>query len=421
MANTETAYQAFFEEARAAARPLALLTPERINAVLTALADEAVRETEYLLEENRKDLERMDPGDPRYDRLQLTPARIRGIADDMRNVAALPAPLGRVLADRSLPNGLQVSKVSVPLGVVGIVYEARPNVTFDVFSLCLKTGNVAVLKGGSDAAFSNTAIMGVIQGVLARHDLPAGAATLLPAEREATEALLQAIGYIDVVIPRGSQQLINYVREHARVPLIETGAGIVHTYFDETADLDSGAAIILNAKTRRPSVCNALDCLLIHRDRLEGLPELLKALGEAGVELFADDSAYAALEGHYPAALLQRAGEEHFGTEFLALKMAVKTVNDLDQALEHIARYSSRHSEAILSSNQDHIDRFLQGVDAAAVYANASTAFTDGAQFGLGAEIGISTQKLHARGPMGLEELTSYKWIVRGAGQVRPR
>lgn len=414
------AYETYFEKARAATRQVAALSPDEINAVLEDLARAATERTAYLLSENLKDLERMDPQDPKYDRLKLTEARIQGIASDIVNVSKLPNPLGRVTSSRELANGLKISKVTVPLGVIGIVYEARPNVTFDVVSLCLKTGNVAVLKGGSDAAFSNIAIISVIHDVFSAHGLETGAATLLPAEREATTALLEAVGYVDVVIPRGSQALIDYVRAHARVPVIETGAGIVHTYFDETAEVKPAAAIIFNAKTRRPSVCNALDCLIVHHDRTRELPELLKDLASVGVTVYADPAAYEALEGKYPSELLGQSTPEHFGTEFLSLKMAVKTVNDLDEALDHIAHYSSRHSEAILSRDQAHIEKFLRAVDAAAVYANASTAFTDGAQFGLGAEIGISTQKLHARGPMGLEELTSYKWIVEGQGQVRP-
>jgi glutamate-5-semialdehyde dehydrogenase len=286
-------------------------------------------------------------------------------------------------------------------------------------ALCLKTGNACLLKGGSDAAFSNAALLAVATPVLARHGLPPAVATLLPPDRAATAALLAAVGYVDVLIPRGSQALINYVRENARVPVIETGAGVVHTFFDKTGDLTSGAAIIANAKTRRVSVCNALDCLLIHESRLADLPALLAPLAAAEVQLFADAAAHAALAGHYPPPLLAHATEEHFGTEFLALRMAVKTVASLPEALEHIAEFGSKHSEAIISEDTENIETFLNAVDAAAVYANASTAFTDGAQFGLGAEIGISTQKLHARGPMGLEELTSYKWLVRGTGQVR--
>ncbi|HVV55256.1 MAG TPA: glutamate-5-semialdehyde dehydrogenase, partial [Mucilaginibacter sp.] len=327
--------------------------------------------------------------------------------------------LGHILSEKTMPNGLHISKISVPLGIVGVIYEARPNVTFDVFALCFKTGNVSVLKGGSDAEYSNKAIISLIQGVLQKHGINPNVVTLLPPEREATEALFNAIGYIDVLIPRGSQQLIDRVRQQSKVPVIETGAGIVHTYFDKTADAGKGAAIICNAKTRRVSVCNALDCLVIHSSRLTDLPALAKPLAEKEVEIYADKRAHAALTGNYPAALLHQAQPEHFGTEFLSLKMAIKTVDSFAEALDHIAKYSSKHSEAIITEDAAHAADFLNKVDAAAVYVNASTAFTDGAQFGLGAEIGISTQKLHARGPMGLQELTSYKWIVRGDGQVR--
>jgi glutamate-5-semialdehyde dehydrogenase len=413
-----TDYTDYFVATQQASRALAAVAPATINALLRALADATVAQTDFILAENAKDLARMPATDPRHDRLRLTPERLQGIAQDLRNVAGLPSPLGAVLSDKTLPNGLQLSKVRVPLGVVGIIYEARPNVTFDSLALCLKTGNACLLKGGSDAAASNAALLAVAGPVLAQHGVPL-AATLLPPERAATEALLGAVGYVDVVIPRGSQGLIDFVRKNARVPVIETGAGVVHTYFDETGDLDHGRAIVANAKTRRVSVCNSLDCLLINEHRLSDLPALAAPLAEARVQLFADEPAYAALLGHYPTELLNEATEAHFGTEFLDYKMAIKTVPDLGAALDHIARHGSRHSEAIISENQAHIDTFLRVVDAAAVYANASTAFTDGAQFGLGAEIGISTQKLHARGPMGLEELTSYKWLVRGNGQVR--
>ena len=413
-------YSAFFTAAQQASRALAAVAPAAIDAVLRDLADALLAHADFVLAENAKDLAQLPTTDPRHDRLRLTPERLAGMAHDLRNVAGLPSPLGTVLSNKELPNGLQLKKVRVPLGVVGIIYEARPNVTFDSLALCLKTGNACLLKGGSDAAASNAALIEVAGPVLLRHGLPLAAATLLPPERAATEALLLAVGLVDVVIPRGSQGLINYVRQHARVPVIETGAGVVHTYFDETGDLLKGQAIIANAKTRRVSVCNALDCLLINHDRLADLPALVAPLALARVQLFADAAAHAALAGYYPAELLAPADEAHFGTEFLDYKLAIKTVADLDAALAHIARHGSRHSEAIISENAAHLDTFLRVVDAAAVYANASTAFTDGAQFGLGAEIGISTQKLHARGPMGLEELTSYKWLVRGTGQVRP-
>lgn len=408
-----------FLAAQRASRALAAVPAATTDALLRDLADALLARTDFLLRANAQDLARMPAADPRHDRLRLTPERLAGMAADLRAVAALPSPLGAVLSDKTLPNGLHLSKVRVPLGVVGIIYEARPNVTIDSLALCLKTGNACLLKGGSDAAESNAALIEVAGPVLLRHGLPLAAATLLPPTREATAALLGAVGLVDVVIPRGSQGLITYVRENARVPVIETGAGVVHTYFDETGDLAQGAAIIANAKTRRVSVCNALDCLLLNEKRLADLPALVAPLAEAQVQIFADAPALAALAGAYPPHLLEAATAEHYGTEFLAYKLAIKTMPGLDAALDHIARYGSRHSEAIISASQAHIDMFLQSVDAAAVYANASTAFTDGGQFGLGAEIGISTQKLHARGPMGLEELTSYKWLVRGTGQVR--
>jgi len=418
MIAAKTDYTVYFKNALVAGRKLNL-APVQINRVLEDLAAETIAQTDNLVRENQKDLDRMDTSDPKYDRLKLTTARIQDIADDMLNVAKLDNPLGEILSETQRPNGLHISKVRVPLGVVGVIYEARPNVTFDVFSLCFKTGNICVLKGGSDADFSNRAIINVIHSVLKKYNIDINTVTLLPVEREATEALLNARDYIDVLIPRGSQALINYVRNNSKVPVIETGAGIVHTYFDETADVKKGAEIIFNAKTRRVSVCNSLDCLIIHSSRLNDLSLIADKLAEKDVELFADERAYIALKGHYPATLLNKAEPEHFGTEFLSLKMAIKTVAGLDEALAHIAQYSSKHSEAIISENDGHIATFLNRVDAAAVYANASTAFTDGAQFGLGAEIGISTQKLHARGPMGLNELTSYKWMVKGNGQTR--
>ncbi|MFI5160910.1 MAG: glutamate-5-semialdehyde dehydrogenase [Sphingobacteriales bacterium] len=412
-------YKNYFENALAASRNIVDITPETIVTVLNDVAEAAVSQMAHLLKENQKDLDRMDPSDPKFDRLKLTEARIKDIAKEMRNVAALPNPLGHILSEKTMPNGLNISKISVPLGIVGVIYEARPNVTFDVFALCFKTGNVSVLKGGSDAEYSNKAIISLIHGVLTKHHINPDVAVLLPPEREATEALFNATGYIDVLIPRGSQQLIDRVRRQSKVPVIETGAGIVHTYFDETGDLQKGAEIICNAKTRRVSVCNALDCLIIHSSRLSDLAVIAKPLAEKQVEIYADDIAYAALKQHYPAKLLHEATPEHFGTEFLSLRMAVKTVGSFVEALEHIARHGSKHSEAIITEDAANAADFLNKVDAAAVYVNASTAFTDGAQFGLGAEIGISTQKLHARGPMGLQELTSYKWLVKGNGQTR--
>lgn len=408
-----------FETAVAASRKLNLVDGETIDRVLLAVADEAEKQASAILEANAKDLARMDRNDPMYDRLQLTPERIAGIAGDIRNVAGLPSPLGKVLSETVRPNGMKITKVSVPFGVVGVIYEARPNVSFDVFSLCFKSGNACVLKGGTDAHASNSAIVAVIREVLERFGLDPACVTLLPAGREATGELLNAVDYVDVIIPRGSQGLINFVRDNARVPVIETGAGICHTYFDLDGDLEKGRNMVFNAKTRRPSVCNSLDCLVIHRARLGDLPEIGKPLAEKEVLIYADPESYAALQGHYPAELLRPATQESFGTEFLSLKMSVKTVADVNEAIEHVAKYSSKHSEAIVTENPETAKRYEKAVDAACVFVNVSTAFTDGAQFGLGAEIGISTQKLHARGPMGLMELTSYKYLIEGDGQIR--
>ena len=403
-----------------ASREIITLTDETINSLLCALADSIPSHQEAILQANQKDIERMDPADPMVDRLLLNASRLDAIAADIRNVASLPSPLDALLEERVLPNGLNLKKVTVPIGVIGIIYEARPNVTFDVFALCLKSGNATVLKGGSDAMYSNIAIVELIHSVLKQHGINPDTLYLLPAEREAAAVMLNAVGYIDMIIPRGSQKLIDFVRNNAKVPVIETGAGIVHTYFDKSGDLDLGKHIIFNAKTRRPSVCNALDTLVIHQERLADLPALVEPLQEKQVMLFADEAAFQALQGSYPDDLLHQAEPEHFGTEFLSLKMSVKTVSSLEEALEHIPRYSSRHSEAIIATDPETTATFLKRVDAAVVYANTSTAFTDGAQFGLGAEIGISTQKLHARGPMALKELTTYKWIIEGNGQTRP-
>ena len=405
----------------AASRKLNLVEAEKVNKVLFELANQARKNCELILNENEKDLERMNPQDPKYDRLKLTEERIKGIAADIENVANLPSPVGIILKEEVRPNGLKIRKISVPFGVIGIIYEARPNVTFDVFALCLKSGNACVLKGGSDAIYSNTAIVSVIQNVLKQFNLDENTVALLPAGREETNEMLRAHGYIDLIIPRGSQALIDFVRENARIPVIETGAGICHTYFDEFGDVEKGAEIVFNAKTRRPSVCNALDCLIVHESRLTDLPVLTKKLSEANVVIYADEKSFKKIQNIYPENLLFKATEESFGTEFLSLKMAVKTVASFDEAINHIAKFSSKHSEAIVSESVENIRKFEKMVDASSVYSNASTAFTDGAQFGLGAEIGISTQKLHARGPMALEELTSYKWIIDGNGQVRPK
>ena len=407
------------KETKEAAKQLASLSDAQVVTLLWRTADRLIAEQEAVLAANQADLRRMEPSNPKYDRLRLTPERLASIANDMRNVATLPSPLGKVLSEHTRPNGMRIRKVTVPFGVIGVIYEARPNVTFDVFSLCFRSGNACVLKGGSDADESNRALVSIIQDVLREEQVSPAVCTLLPPDREATEELLNAVGWVDLIIPRGSGGLIRFVRDHARVPVIETGAGICHTYFDQAGDLEKGKAIVNNAKTRRVSVCNALDCLLVHRSRLEDLPALCGLLAVHRVRIYADEEAYAALAGHYEAALLEPATADSYGTEFLDYKMSIRTVGSLEDALEHIARYSSKHSECIVSEDVDAIRRFQRDVDAACVYANVSTAFTDGAQFGFGAEIGISTQKLHARGPMALPELTTYKYIIEGEGQIR--
>lgn len=409
----------YFEQAQLASRSVPLVEPSQIDDFLIQLAQRIYDEHDLILAANQLDLVRMSEHDPKFDRLKLTSERLFGITDDMRRIASMPSPLGIELDKRNLPNGLEIKRITVPLGVIGIIYEARPNVTVDVFALCIKSGNVCLLKGGSDAEASNTALVNIIREELNKAQLPTDSIQLLPSERSATEALLQAKDYVDVIIPRGSQALIDYVRDHAKVPVIETGAGIVHTFVDATANTQMAAKIITNAKTRRVSVCNALDCLLIHKSRLLDLYELVSELSSHEVILYADEPSFAQLEGVYPDELLKRAEPHHFGTEFLSYKMAIKTVSGLHEAIEHINRYSSKHSEAILTENKEHAAYFQRAVDAAVVYVNTSTAFTDGAQFGLGAEIGISTQKLHARGPMGLAELTSYKWLVKSDGATR--
>jgi len=403
----------------AASRVLNLVADETINNVLLAVANEAEEQAQTILAENAKDLAVMEKSNPMYDRLLLTKERIEGIAADIRNVASLPSPLGRLIDETVRPNGMRISRIAVAFGVVGIIYEARPNVSFDVFSLCLKSGNACVLKGGTDAHNSNSAIVKVIQSVLERFGLDKNIVTLLPAGREATAELMNAVGVVDVIIPRGGKGLIEFVRDNSRIPVIETGAGICHTYFDEFGDLAKGAEIIFNSKTRRVSVCNALDCLVINEKRLVDLPALCEKLATQNVVIYADIKAFTFLNGKYPTELLQKATPESYGTEFLDYKMSIKTVASLAEAVEHISAYSSKHSECIVSEHDANIAYFDKMVDAACVYTNVSTAFTDGAQFGLGAEIGISTQKLHARGPMALAELCSYKWIVKGDGQVR--
>lgn len=388
-----------FQRTKDASRMLAVLDNDTRNQVLITVAQAIRQQKERLLRANTADLAQMDKGNPLYDRLLLTEARLDAIANDMENVSRLPSPLGRTLLEKVLPNGLQLRKVSVPFGVIGVIYEARPNVTFDVFSICFKSGNACILKGGKDADNSNREAIALIHETLDTLHISPNVVALLPATHEATAQMLQATGYIDVCIPRGGRKLIDFVRDNAHIPVIETGAGVVNAYFDEDGDLEMGKRIIDNAKTRRVSVCNALDCLIIHRSRLADLPALLEPLKQKNVEFYMD--------------------EAHYGIEFMDYKLAVKVVDSLDEAIAHISRYGSGHSECIITSNPTHALRFQQMVDAACVYVNAPTSFTDGAQFGLGAEIGISTQKLGPRGPMGLEEITTYKWLIEGNGQTR--
>lgn len=407
------------QAAKQASRSLSFVSDASINKVLLRLAEEIQHSMPEILSANSKDLDRMASNDPMYDRLKLSPERLESIAADIRQVAALPSPLGKILHEYTRPNGLKIQKISVPFGVIAVIYEARPNVTFDVFALCLKSGNACILKGGSSAQESNKAIVEVIRLILKTSGLNPDIITLLPAGHEATEELLRASDTVDALIPRGGKGLINYVRQHAQVPIIETGAGVCHTFFDASGDIEKGKAIILNAKTRRVSVCNALDCLIVHKERLHEVHELVKNLADKSVLIYADAAAYAELYGKYPKELLEKASQDSFGCEFLDYKMAIKTVSSLFEAVEHIHQYGSKHSECIISQDPESIRYFSTSVDAACVYSNASTAFTDGGQFGFGAEIGISTQKLHARGPMALPELCSYKWIISGDGQVR--
>ena len=407
-----------FESVKRASKTLALLSDEQRNEILLAVADAIINQQERILKANGEDLAKMAPSSPLYDRLQLTESRLQGIAADMRNVATLPSPLGHITKQKTLPNGLRLCRVSVPFGVIGMIYEARPNVTFDVFSLCFKSGNACVLKGGKDADCSNREEVALIHEVLERFGVSSDVVALLPATHEATGEMLNAVGYVDLCIPRGGRKLIDFVRDTARIPVIETGAGVVNTYFDKDGDLEMGRAIINNAKTRRVSVCNALDCLLVHLARLADLEMLVEPLAEKKVIIYADEQAFAALDGKYP--YLEPATADSFGTEFMDYKLAIKTVASLDEALSHIDENGSGHSESIITMNEATARQFQMHIDAACVYWNAPTSFTDGAQFGLGAEIGISTQKLGPRGPMALEEICTYKWLIEGEGQTRP-
>lgn len=407
------------EATKIASSQLIKLDDAKINETLLHVADTLEADTEIILEANAIDMEKMPVDNPKRDRLLLTAARLKAIANDMRSVASLPSPL-KEIDKRIRPNGLEITRVAVPFGVIGVIFEARPNVTSDVFSLCFKSGNACVLKGGHDADNSNKAIVASIHRALIDMDINPAVLTLLPSTREAGVELMTARGLVDVIIPRGGRQLIDSVISQSTVPVIETGAGVCHTYIDADADIAIASAIVENAKTRRVSVCNALDCAIINSSQLENLPAICALLQPHDVAIYADERAYEALKGKYPEFLLHHAKDEDFGKEFLSYAMAIKTVDNLDEAINHIAKNGSGHSEAIVTENKTAADTFCRDVDAACVYVNAPTSFSDGAQFGLGAEIGISTQKLHARGPMGLEQLTTYKWVIKGNGQTRP-
>lgn len=407
-----------FKKVKDASLELSIISDEKKNKVLNKLANAILSNSAILLEANALDLAQMDKSNPLFDRLELTESRLEGIASDMRHVAQLPSPLGHINKEKTLANGLKLCRISVPFGVIGMIYEARPNVSFDVFSLCFKSGNACILKGGKDANNSNRAIVELIHEILVSEGINPSIVELLPATHEATAQMLNAVGYVDLCIPRGGKKLIEFVRDNAKVPVIETGAGVVHTYFDKAGNLEMGKAIVNNGKTRRVSVCNALDCLIIHKDRLTDLAQLVAPMSTKDVTIYADTPSYDSLNGKYP--LLEKATEEDFGHEWMDYKLSIKTVDSLEDALTHIRLNGSGHSESIITDDQMAARKFQLMVDAACVYVNAPTSFTDGAQFGLGAEIGISTQKLGPRGPMALEEITSYKWLIEGQGQVRP-
>lgn len=408
-----------FESVKKASNSLLLLDENIVNEILRAIAKETESKAHYIVSENLKDLQRMDKNNPKYDRLKLTEDRISGIVNDILNVANLPYPVGNILEEKKLDNGLHILKKAVPFGVIGVIFESRPNVCFDVFSLCFKSGNACILKGGSDAHFSNNAIVEIVRGVLDQYGINPNVCTLLPSAREYVKELLEAREYVDLIIPRGGRSLIDYVRQNSLIPIIETGAGVCHTYLHTDGDIQKAIKIVHNAKTRRVSVCNSLDCFVIDHSRLNDLEQICTELQKNNVIIFADKAAFAVLQHKYPKNLLHEASNDSFGTEFLDYKLAIKTVNNIEEAINHISKYGSQHSECIITENADAASLFEKLIDAACVYINTSTAFTDGSQFGLGAEIGISTQKMHSRGPMGLKEICSYKWIVSSNGLVR--
>lgn len=417
--STQETCLAMLARAKESARVLRNQSAEKINLVLRQVAEALLDNCNEILQANQQDLSLMDQNDPRYDRLLLHQERVAGLADSLKKIAAFDSIIGQSIKETVLTNGLVARQERVPLGIVGMIYEARPNVTVDAFAICFKTANVACLKGGSDANHTNRSLVKIIHSVLEKQDLPVELLTLLPAEREAVKYLLEADQYVDVIIPRGSRGLIDYVRENAKLPVIETGAGVVHIYLDDEADLEIARPIIYSAKLRRPSVCNALDCLVVHKEIVNQLAELLGGLAEKNVKIYADTASYQVLKDHYPKDLLNEAEDKDFGKEFLGLELSIKAVDGIDQAINHIRKYSSGHSEAIISKSQAKADQFKNNLDSACIFWNTETGFADGEQLGLGAEIGISTQMLHARGPMGLEAMTTYQWVIKGNGQVR--
>lgn len=407
------------EQTQAASAEMRRLTDEKKKAILNRLAVVLVENKTQIIAENLKDLVRMDLSDPKYDRLVLNESRIDALAESIKEIAVLPDPTGATLLEKTLDNGLKIKKIAVPMGVIGIIYEARPNVTVDVTALCIRSGNAVVLRGGSDAFDTNSYLVNLIHQVLKEFGINPACITLLPTDRELVKELLTATRFVDLIIPRGSASLIQFVRTHSLVPTIETGAGVCHTYVETSADLQKAKAIVANAKISRPSVCNSLETIIVDEAVADTfLPLIIEDFAKAQVEIFADEVSFEVLAQHdYP--YLQKAQESDFGKEFTDFKCSIKTVKNTDEALEHIRKYSTRHSEAIITTNDELAEKFITEVDAAAVYTNASTRFTDGGQFGLGAEIGISTQKLHARGPFALEKLVTEKWLITGDGQIR--
>ena len=416
--------EARVKAARDASRRLAYLSTDIKNRALENIADDLLSRKTEILAANKKDYNTAKTSGMNtalLDRLMLDEGRLKGIAEDTRADTALPDPIGETIESKTMPNGLKISKRRVPLGVIGAIYESRPNVTVDISALCLKSGNAVILRGGKETINSNIAIVKVIQDACRKAGMPEGCVQFIDnTDRSMVDHLLKMRDIIDLMIPRGGAGLIKFVRENAAMPVVAGGIGVCHTYVDKSADIENAAAIVYNAKVQRPTVCNALDTVLVHRDIAEVfLPKMAAELNKAGVELHCDERSMEILEGDRSLKLVPAVADD-WGKEFLALVAAVKVVDSLDGALEHIERYTSGHSEAILTDDNASATRFLNEVDAACVYVNASTRFTDGSQFGLGAEVGISTQKMHARGPLGLQELTTYKWIIFGTGQVRP-